>query len=127
MATVTEINGKVEVKSLKGKWVVATLGMVLKEGDIIRSKKNSTALLNVNGKGQTATVQLKENSQLELAQLIVDKNKGTQKTLLDLALGEILIKAQKLHSADSAFEVKTPTSIVGVRGTTFEVSVEAVE
>ena len=56
-----------------------------------------------------------------------DDQAGTQNTLFDLSLGEILIKAKKLHSEKSKFEVKTPTSIVGVRGTTFSVTVEAVK
>ena len=58
---------------------------------------------------------------------MVDPKADTSKTLLDLAMGEILIKAQKVHGEKSQFEVKTPTSIVGVRGTTFNVKVEAVE
>jgi hypothetical protein len=83
--------------------------------------------LNVDGSGQTATVEVKENSQLLLSELLVNPANGTQKTLLDLAAGEILIKAQKVKGEESKFEVKTPTSIVGVRGTTFAVKVEALE
>jgi hypothetical protein len=101
--------------------------MVLSQGDIIRTKAGSLAVVELDGKGRTATVELKENGQLSLAKLLGDKEKGTRTTLLDLAVGEILIKAQKLHSEKSRFEVKTPTSIVAVRGTTFSVAVEAVE
>ena len=62
-----------------------------------------------------------------MAELIGNKEEGTQKTLLDLAIGKILIRAKKLHSEEEKFEVKTPTTIVGVRGTTFAVEVEALE
>ena len=68
-----------------------------------------------------------ENSQLMLRELKKDKRTGTENTLLDLAVGKILVKAQKLRDPDSKFEVKTPTSVVGVRGTNFSVQVEAVE
>jgi len=76
---------------------------------------------------QTATVEVKKSSQVKLATLLQNGQDATETTLLDLSLGEILIKAKKLHSEKSKFEVKTPTSIVGVRGTTFSVTVEAVE
>lgn len=127
IASIAELKGSVEVKTAKAAWMPAKLGMVLNQGDIIRTKADSLAVLNLDGKAETATVELKANSQLKLAELVVNKEKDTQKTLLDLALGKILIKAQKLHTEKSSFEVKTPTSIVGVRGTTFSVSVEALE
>lgn len=127
IATVTEIKGIVDIKLLKEAWKTAKVGMVLNQGDIIRTKANSLVVLNLDGSAQTATVEVKENSQLKLAELIENKKEGIQSTFLDLALGEILIKAKKLDSEKSRFEVKTPTSIVGVRGTTFSVSVEAVE
>ena len=127
IATVADIKGTVEAKTGQDNWVPATLGMTLKQGDAIRVGKDSSALLNLDGQAQTATVTLNANSQLELAELITDTDAGSQKTLLDLSLGSILIKAAKLHSEQSSFEVKTPTSMVGVRGTTFAVTVEAVE
>lgn len=127
IASVSKVEGKVDVKLGKEGWKPAEVGMVLNQGDMIRTQAKSSALLNVDGKAETAVVEVKENSQLKLAELIENKESETQTTLLDLALGEVLIKAQKLHSEKSSFEVKTPTSIVGVRGTTFSVAVEAVE
>lgn len=121
-ANISELKGTVEMKIAGGNWTTANLGAVLKEGDSIRTGKDSIAILNVEGM-ETATVEVKPDSQVKLAELIQDKEAKTQKTLLDLSLGEILIKVQKLHSPNSKFEVKTPTSIVGVRGTTFSVSV----
>ena len=127
VATVAEINGTVEVQSGKGEWMPATVGLVLNQGDAIRTKSDSWAVLNVDGVAQTATVEVKKSSQVKLATLLQNGQDATETTLLDLSLGEILIKAKKLHSEKSKFEVKTPTSIVGVRGTTFSVTVEAVE
>lgn len=127
MATVSEINGSVEVQGAEGGWMPAKVGMILKQGDSIRTKGSSWAILNVDGAAQTASVEVKQNSQMKLATLLKDSEADTQTTLLDLSLGEILIKAKKLHSDKSKFEVKTPTSIVGVRGTTFSVAVEAIE
>ena len=127
-AQIVSIDGTAEAKLAGGSsWSAATVGMVLNEGDTIKTASKSWVLLNVDGKGQTATVEVKENSLLLLSELLVESSKGTSKTLLDLAMGEVLIKAQKVHGEESKFEVKTPTSIVGVRGTTFNVKVEAVE
>jgi len=125
IATIYELNGKVEVKTNQGKWIPAEVGMILNQGDSIRTQKNSSAILNLDGDAQTAQVEIRENTNLSLAELKEEKDKQT--TLLDLSLGQILIKAKKLQSEESKFEVKTPTSIVGVRGTTFSVTVEAVE
>ena len=127
-AQIVSLDGTAQVKAAGGaEWVPAQVGMVLNEGDTLKMAEKSWALINVDGKGQTATVEVKEGSQLLLAELMVDQEAGTSKTLLDLAMGEVLIKAQKVHGEESKFEVKTPTSIVGVRGTTFNVKVEAVE
>jgi len=127
IATITELKGVVEVKVPKQPWIPASVGMLLNQGDLIRTKAKSSAILNLDAAAQTATVEVKEDSQLALAELLEDKATATQTTLLDLALGEILIKAKKLHSEKSRFEVKTPTSIVGVRGTKFSVTVKAIE
>ncbi len=127
-AKIISIEGKAEVR-LAGQtnWLPASVDMVLNEGDTLKTDTKSFALLNVDGIGQTATVEVKERSHLLLAELLIDQKSGVQKTMLDLASGEILIKAQKVKGEDSKFEVKTPTSIVGVRGTTFAVRVEAME
>jgi len=128
VAKITSITGDVNVKVYgEADWVPAEKGMILNEGDMIRTKADSWAHLMLNGKGQTANVEVEENSKLLLSQLITQGKKGTQQTLLDLAIGEILIKAEKLHTSESKFEVKTPSSIVGVRGTKFSVRVEAIE
>ena len=127
-AAIVSIDGSAQVKPAgQASFSAASVGMVLNEGDTIKTASKSWVLLNVDGKGQTATVEVKENSQMLLAELLVDPKGGSSKTLLDLAMGEVLIKAQKVHGEESKFEVKTPTSIVGVRGTTFNVKVEAVE
>ena len=126
IATVTEVKGTVEIKDISGVWQKAKAGMIVGEGDIITTKADSVSTIALSGPAE-ASVSMKPNSQLAISELVMDKKEGTQSTLLDLAIGEILIKTQKLHSKESRFEVKTPTSIVGVRGTVFSVAVEAVE
>jgi len=127
-AKIVILEGQAEVKKPgEAKWVPARVGMILTKGDILRTKDDSWVFLNLNGNGQTAVVEVDANSRLTLSELVMDEEKGTQRTLLDLAMGEVLIKAKKLHAQESRFEVKTPTSVVGVRGTRFSVKVEAFE
>ncbi|MFC1570800.1 FecR domain-containing protein [Candidatus Omnitrophota bacterium] len=123
---ILDMDGKVVVWPVGGDRVIGERGMELHEGDVVETKSDAFALIKLYGI-EEATVELNPNSQMLLSELTMDKEKGTQKTLLDLALGKILIKAEKLHSGKSKFEVKTPTSVVGVRGTTFAVEVEAME
>ena len=127
-AIIARVRGDAEVKYLdQKKWVPARIAMVLTEGDAIKTGFDSWVLLHLNGKGETAAVEISENAKLLLSELQWHEESETHTTLLDLASGELLIKAKKLQAPESKFEVKTPTAIVGVRGTKFAVKVEALE
>ena len=123
---VIDIEGNVSLENMSGSRTLAEIGSVLNEGDLIETDDSSWVLVRLNGQ-EAATVEIDENAQVVLSELVADDEMGTQKTMLDVAIGKILIKAQKLRTEKCKFEVKTPTSIVGVRGTTFSVEVEAVE
>ncbi|MCX5678069.1 MAG: FecR domain-containing protein [Candidatus Omnitrophica bacterium] len=126
-AKITSLNGTAEIKPIgQAVWSPASAGMVMNEGDTLKTAPGSWALVDIDN-GKVAMVEVKEGSQMSLAELTADPQTDTSQTLLDLAMGEVLIKAQKIHGENSRFEVKTPTSIVGVRGTTFNVKVESVE
>lgn len=127
-ASVVEVSGDVSIKNPKDQaWQAAKAGDILNEGSYIKTGALSKAVLNIDGDGKTALVEVSEKSQFSFATLVKDNTSGIKKTLLDLAVGQVLIKAEKLDTPDSKFEVKTPTSVVGVRGTKFSVKVEALE
>lgn len=127
-AKIISIEGMARVKAMHTKlWIPAEIGMILREGDMLKTGPDAWVMLNLNGSGQTATVEVESNSQLYFTELIKDEQVKSQKTLLELAMGEILITVQKADSPESSFEVKTPTAIVGVRGTKFAVKVEALD
>ncbi len=126
-AKVVELQGDVQVKLDKaGAWQPATVGLTLGQGAIIKTGAKASAVLDVDS-GKTATLEVSPASQLMLAELMGDEAKNTATTLLDLSLGKILVRAKKLHTAESKFEVKTPTSVVGIRGTVFSVQVDSVD
>ena len=116
---------KGEVKFLKAgasDWAVLEQGMILGEGDSIKTGKDSEVSLEFIGAKKTADVTVKAESEFRLKTFKYDQATQTEDTLLDIEIGNVLVKAEKLVG-DSKFEVKTPTSIVGIRGTVFEVQV----
>ncbi len=122
---VLNVKGIVETKTEKKSWIKTKPGFLLYEGVFIRTHAGSNALIELTGSFGISQIEIKENSQLRLAQLAENRDTASQNTLIDLAIGKLLIKAKELSSKKSSFEVKTPTSIVGVRGTNFTVTVEA--
>lgn len=110
------------VKNRAGQWVPAADGMVVLPGDEIKTEKDSTVEVVLDG-GKVGHVELKEGSLFKILQAETNLVTGDKKTLLDLAVGKILIKAEAL-TGSSKFEVRTPSAIAGVRGTLFEVEVK---
>ena len=118
---VTALSGTVEYqKTGRGEWLKLTNGQQLHQYDVVRTAGESTCTLLFKGMSD-ASVEMRQKSQLELS-TVVDTLTG-EDTRLELSIGSILIKAESLRG-DSSFEVKTPNSIVGIRGTEFEVSVD---
>ena len=126
-AQIADMEGNVSVKRADGAMEKGEIGMVLNQGDLIKTRRDSYALIKFKDFKESATVEMEENSELLMVEMVMDKEEGIQKTFLDLSIGKVLVKADKLHKKGSRFEVKTPTSVVGVRGTTFAVEVEAIE
>jgi len=120
---VHKIQGEVMVK-MKGEtdWKAAKVGMVLREKDRVKTGKGALVEFHMDEEAETGKFNLEEDSVLELKTMQTDRTTGDKTTLLDLAIGKVVIKAEKLKGT-SSFEVKTPTSTTGVRGTVFEVMV----
>lgn len=122
-AQVDSLIGNVQVKKNDSKdWILATKDMQLNEGDAIKTGLGANAEIKIISAGVASIVKVKESAEVKISQLQFDKRSGKAKTALDLTIGEVLIKAKR-PMQPSSFEVKTPTSIVGVRGTVFSVNV----
>jgi len=129
-AKVLQIEGPVQVKLVTEKdWIPAKAGMALGENDIVRTRKNSYAIIKLSGAGETAEIELKENSQLMFLELVKDDERKTQDTLLDLAAGEVKVTTKDIADINSRFEVKTPTSVVAVQegAASFSIRVERLD
>ncbi|MFH0764029.1 MAG: FecR domain-containing protein [Candidatus Omnitrophota bacterium] len=125
-ATVVRVIGTAEVLPPQGSWTEARPGINLPEGTIIRTAEGSKVVVSIDGHNQSALIEMKDYTQLILSEMPPLENQ-TRKTLLDLAIGNVLIKVKKMPSDQSKFEVRTPISYVGVRGTIFSISLKRAE
>lgn len=120
-ATISNIRGEVFVRQDQGDWKAAQPRMVLNQGDEMKTSAGGFAELLLDN-GKTGNVEVKEKSLFKLETMQLDQATGDKSTLLNLAIGKVLVHAEKLHG-NSTFEVRTPTATTGVRGTSFEVAV----
>ena len=104
-------------------WLKLEVGTVLSQGDAVKTDPNCEVVMELTGDKKTAEITIRKNSKFVFKTFQHDEDTKVDTTLLDVSMGAVLVKAEKLAGA-SKFEVKTPTSIVGIRGTTFEVKVE---
>ncbi len=125
VAEISNLQGAVWFrKSGTAEWKGAEKGMLLLENDEIKTGENAKVEILLDTAGETGKLDLAANTQMRFEAMKKDPATKDKTTLLDLAVGKVLIKAEKLNG-NSSFQVKTPTSICGVRGTLFEVTVEA--
>ncbi|MEW5758123.1 MAG: FecR domain-containing protein [Candidatus Omnitrophota bacterium] len=122
-AQVESFLGDVLIRKSDSKdWVAVVKDMQLNEGDVIKTGVGATAQIKIISAGAVSVMKVKEKAEVKISLLYFDKRSQKVRTELDLAIGEVLIKAKR-PLKPSSFEVKTPTSIVGVRGTVFSVNV----
>ncbi len=122
-AKVLSIKGDAQFKKAgSDQWSELQKSTLLSEGDSLKTGKNSEVKLELSGNAKTAELVVGYDSEFTLKTFNHDPDTKLEKTLLDVSLGAVLVKAEKLVG-DSKFEAKTPTSIVGIRGTIFEVQV----
>lgn len=119
-ATVQELYGSVKVKMVTSeKEIKAFKGMRLNEGDTILTGKDSKAVLRLD---QDKEIVIAANTQAVLTK-IGSKGASTD-TVITIVTGGVGNKVEKKLDKDSKYKIKTPTAVMGVRGTEFYVQVE---
>jgi hypothetical protein len=81
----------------------------------------------VSGPDGHALLQVSDGSTIEVfpdSQMVFRKNTGDWKDLLDLIIGRIRVHIEHFGNTPNPNRIMTPTAVISVRGTTFEVSVE---
>lgn len=93
-------------------------GMVIQNGSSITTGKDGTVIL-VWETGHVLKV-----GPLSATSIKATTASGSENTVLKLDKGSVFARAAKLQNKGSKLEIETPTTIAGVRGTSFEVSQE---
>ena len=122
-AKVLDIKGEAQLmKAGASIWDKLEPTAKLAEGDSIKTGRGSEVRLELTGNSKTAELTVREETEFRFDTFHFNEATKVDNTLLDIGVGSVLVKAEKLVG-DSKFEVKTPVSIVGIRGTLFEVNV----
>jgi len=122
VATISSYSGSVYVKKSGGeKKISAFKGMRFKKGDTIITGKKSSATLDIDSDKE---VIVGDNTQLSITELSKELAKNSSKSSFTLQAGKVWSNVKKKLNKDSKFQIKTSTTIAGVRGTKFYVSQE---
>jgi hypothetical protein len=114
---VTFVTGDAKVVlAATGEEKVATVGMVVKEADQLKTTTGTVDLQTRSG----SAIRVREFTAITVAKLA---GKGGDETRLSMERGGLLATVNK-NTATEEFNVVTPTAVAGVRGTTFSVDVE---
>lgn len=113
-AVIASIKGEVSFKSPEGAAIEAASGKELLPGSVIETGKGSAVLNLLDG----SQMQVKAHSRVTLRDPA-----GNDHFSLELFLGKLAAKVQKKLGATPSFRMGTPTAVITVRGTSFEVEV----
>ncbi|HUE02729.1 MAG TPA: FecR domain-containing protein [Bryobacteraceae bacterium] len=114
-AKVITLNGQVSVLRDEAPWV-------LNPGDSVQPRQ-----IIITGPDGFAVFQVSDGSTFEVfpnARVVFRENAGSWRDLLDLLLGRVKVHIQKLGGQPNYNRVRTPTAVISVRGTTFDVAIE---
>jgi hypothetical protein len=115
---ILDIVGEVEIKSKDSEYyIVANIGDLLEVGDRISTGFESEAVIEVN---RVATMTVREMTNFSVSQLFYDGDFA--RTAINLGMGSITTSVRPEKGVKASFEIVTPTSTIGVRGTEFSVS-----
>lgn len=117
-ARVIELSGQVSVLRNGDLWALMPSGTITPGQEIV-SGPDGHAILELS---DTSRVEVFPNSRL-----LFRANRGSWRDLLDLVLGKVRIHIEKLGGQPNPYKVTSPTAFIAVRGTTFEVTVDASE
>ncbi len=118
-ASIVKVSGKVSIERA-GTKLVPALGMVLNTYDKITTAKGASIEVTFDD-GLKDIVKIGSNSHVVLESDAIQKQ-----TSIFMDKGEILLKLEKLEKG-SNFQVRTPTAVAGVRGTSFGVKLQGKE
>lgn len=122
-AHLTYLNGDAELRRLHAqKWEPVRVNTKLKQGDRIRiGEKSKAEVITFDGD----IIRLAQNSELTISYLKKNPIKKIKKKRLFLRIGRMWNKTKRLVHSESEYTVKTPNTISGIRGTTYNIDVSS--
>ncbi len=114
-ARAIQIEGQVSVLRDSTPWAISL-------GDTIQVRQ-----MVITGPDGHAVFQVSDNSTFEVfpnSQVVFRKNPPNWKDLIDLLVGRVRVHIEHLGNLPNPTRMMTPTAVISVRGTTFDVSVD---
>lgn len=114
-ARVVSVTGRVSVLRDSQQWALSI-------GDSVASQQ-----MIITGPDGHATFQVSDGSTYEVfpnSKVVFRKNMPNWRDLIDVFLGQVRVHIQKFGNIPNPNRVITPTAVISVRGTTFDVTVD---
>jgi hypothetical protein len=121
-ATVSAIDGTVEMQGTDGNWNPVTAGQKVIASDSVRTAKGAKATILIE---DGSKIFLDEETTLALKELAKPRSASTFDVVLELVKGAIFSDVTKRDG--TKFEVETSVSVAGVKGTRFIVDMRGME
>ena len=121
---ITKVTGTayIERKSVV-KPLMISLGMAVQLGDQLKTRASSRVRIELK---DGSVLSLGENAELNLEQFQFDEKKKERNALFNMAIGKLRVFTKEISKLKKTnFRIKTPTALVGVRGTLFLVWVQS--
>lgn len=120
-AKIVSLKGKVEAINTAGVSRDLDAAASLSEGETLRTGDNSTAILQFVDGSQAFVL---SNSKMTLTQLRAYTTTGMVDTRMKLDAGRIETAVKPLIGGGARYEIQTPATQIGVRGTNFRVAAD---
>lgn len=94
----------------------------LKTGDTVKPQQ-----VVITGSDGYAEFEVADGSHFEVfpnSRVVFRNNSGDWRDLLDILIGKVKVQIEKLGGLPNPNKVRTPTAVISVRGTVFDVNVE---
>jgi len=114
-AVIDSMSGRVDVMRQSSHWALS-VGDPVKPGEMIMTGPDGWAIFKL---ADGSTFEVFPNSQVSFR-----ANRGDWRDLLEVLLGNIKVHIQRMNGQPNPNKVRTPTALISVRGTIFDVKVE---
>lgn len=111
LATLDEIKGEVEIKSVDGQWQRAKRGFVFAKRDIIRTERNSKTAIKIINEEEVVKINIDQETETSINELLINRFTGKQDSSIGLKKGHVGLTARKFDRG-TIFTTETPNAIV---------------